>query len=104
MALPVVRVSILRVAPDKFDMFVGLMNEAEAVLTPGIRAMPGFQGFSAGADAATSSLINISHWDSVEHAKQLDHYEPMLALGRRYVELGAEFVRPVMNYAGLWQM
>ena len=104
MALPVVRVSIFRVAPDKFDMFVRLMEEAETALGPGIRAMPGFQDFVSGADRETLSLVNVSYWDTVEHAKQLDHFQPMLELGRRYAELGAQFERPIMNYAPLWRL
>jgi hypothetical protein len=34
----------------------------------------------------------------------MDSFAPMLALGRRFAELGAVFERPIMNYATLWSL
>jgi hypothetical protein len=50
------------------------------------------------------SLNNVSFWTSVENAKQLDAYQPMLDLGREFVANGATFERPVMNYTTLWEL
>jgi len=101
---PVVRVSILRCPPDRFAEIRQLMEGAEPILRSGIEAMAGFLSFYAGADEATSSLTNVSFWASLEAAKQLDSFQPMLDLGKPFVEKGATFERPIMNYATLWQL
>ena len=101
---PVVRVSIIRCAPDKFAELRRMMIEVEKVLRPGIEAMRGFISFYAGADEATSSLTNVSLWVDLDSAKQLDHFQPMLDAGKQFVAKGAAFERPVMNYMTLWQL
>jgi hypothetical protein len=101
---PVVRVSILRCKPDRFLEFERMMNESAVLLLPGIRAMRGCRGYSAGSDQATSSLSNVSVWATLEDAKQMEHFQPMLDLGKRFLDAGATFERPIMNYGTLWQL
>lgn len=99
----VVRVSILRCDATKFAQLQKMMIDVEAALRPGIEALPGLIVFYAGADEATSSLINSSVWDNLEHARQLDTFQPMLDAGKLFVAAGASFERPIMHYAELWQ-
>ncbi|GLQ96156.1 hypothetical protein GCM10007863_05740 [Dyella mobilis] len=66
--------------------------------------MPGLLSFYFGADEETSSLTNVSLWTSLEAAKQLDTFKPMLDLGKPFIEKGATFERPIMNYATLWEL
>lgn len=101
---PIVRVSIIRCAPDKFAEIRQMMSEAEKVLRPGIEPMRGLLAFYAGADEATSSLTNVSVWTDLAAAKQVDTFQPMLDLGKEFVAKGATFERPIMNYATLWQL
>ena len=101
---PVVRVSILRCPAERFPEVRQLMEEAEPILRPGIEAMPGFLSFYAGADEETSSLTNVSFWTSVDAAKQLDSFQPMLDLVEPFKKLGSTFERPIMNYGTLWQL
>jgi hypothetical protein len=101
---PVVRVSIIRCAPEKFTEIQQMMIEAVSVLRPGIEAMPGLINFYAGADEATSSLTNVSIWKTLHDAKQLDTFQPMLDLGKTFTQNGATFERPIMNYLTLWQL
>jgi hypothetical protein len=101
---PVVRVSIIRCAPERFSELHRMMIEADSVLRPGIEAMPGLLAFYAGADEATSSLSNVSLWSTLVNAKQLDTFQPMLDLGKAFVAKGAMFERPMMNYSTLWQL
>lgn len=77
---------------------------ADAVLRPGIEAMPGLLAFYFGADEAAASLSNVSLWSSLEAAKQLDTFQPMLDLAQPFIAKGATFERPIMNYATLWQL
>ena len=101
---PVVRVSILRCAPDRFAELRQMAADADPILRPGIEAMPGLLAFYFGADEATSSLTNVSLWTSLEAAKQLDTFQPMLDLGKPFIAKGATFERPIMNYATLWEL
>ena len=103
MADLVVRVSILRCEADVFDELRAMMIEAENLLRPGIEVMPGLLAYYAGADEATHSLTNTSVWDTLEHAQQLNTYQPMLDSGKRFAAAGARFERPIMNYASLWK-
>lgn len=101
---PVVRVSIIRCAPDRFAEINQMMIEADTVLRPDIEAMRGLITFYAGADEATSSLMNVSLWTDLDAAKQLDRFQPMLDLGKAFVARGAVFERPIMNYETLWRL
>ena len=101
---PVVRVSILRCPPERFAELRQMAMEADRVLRPGIEAMVGLLSFYFGADEATSSLTNVSLWTSLEAAKQLDAFQPMLDLAKPFAAKGATFERPIMNYATLWRL
>ena len=100
----VVRVSILRCAPDRFSEMRQMMLNAEKVLRPGIESMRGLLAYYGGADEATSSLTNVSVWTDLAAAKQMDTFQPMLDLGKEFAPKGAAFERPIMNYATLWQL
>lgn|SRR5690348_15434319 len=104
MSEPVIRVSIIRCDATKFALLRRMMLDVEADLRPGIEAMPGLLAFYAGADEATLSLINTSVWDTLEHAKQLDTFQPMLDAGKQFVAAGAVFERPIMNHVSLWRI
>ncbi|MGH6681690.1 MAG: hypothetical protein ACREDL_22755, partial [Bradyrhizobium sp.] len=99
---PVVRVSILRCPKERFAELRQMAMEADPVLRPGIEAMPGLLAFYFGADEETSSLANVSLWTTLEAAKQLDTFQPMLDLGKPFAARGAIFERPIMNHATLW--
>ena len=97
--MPTVRVSVLRCHPQQFAEFKKMM-----ALEPGIRQMRGLIHFYAGEDEAVNSLTNVSVWRTLEDAKQLDTFQPMLDLGKEFVSKGATFERPIMNYASLWEI
>ena len=100
----VVRVSVLRCKPEAFAELSKMMLDAQKVLAADIRKLSGLIHFYAGADEAASSLSNVSIWRSLADAKQLDTLQPMLDLGKEFVAKGAVFERPIMNYAGLWEV
>ena len=102
--MPTVRVSVLRCQPQHFAELKKMMAESMAVLEPGIRRMRGLVRFYAGEDEAVSSLTNVSVWQTLEDAKQLDTFQPMVDLGKAFTAKGAIFERPVMNYASLWEI
>ena len=100
----VVRVSIIRCKGENFVELRDMIVSTQTRLAPGIGKMPGLLHFYVGADEATSSLTNVSVWSTLENAKQLDSFQPMLDLGREFVAKGATFERPIMNYTTLWEL
>ena len=74
------------------------------MLEPGIRQMRGLIHFYAGEDEAANSLTNVSVWRTLEDARQLDTFQPMLDLGKVFTTKGATFERPIVNYASLWEI
>jgi hypothetical protein len=102
--MPTVRVSVIRCHPQQFAELKKMMADSIAVLEPGIRRMRGLIHFYAGEDEAVNSLTNVSVWRTLEDAKQLDTFQPMLDLGKVFVSKGARFERPIMNYTSLWEI
>ena len=102
--MPIIRVSVIRSQPQRFVELKQMMAESIAVLEPGIRQMRGLIHFYAGEDDAVNSLVNVSLWRTLEDAKQLDTFQPMLDLGKAFVSKGATFERPIMNYALQWDI
>jgi hypothetical protein len=100
----VVRVSIIRCKEENFAGLRDMIISTQTRLAPGIAKMPGLLHFYVGADEATSSLTNVCLWSTLEIAKQLDSFQPMLDLGREFVAKGATFERPIMNYTTLWEL
>jgi hypothetical protein len=100
----VVRISILRCDRERFDEFRQRMRGAEETLAAGLEALKGCRAYFAGADEATSSFTNTSIWDSLEAARQMDTFGPMLELAHQFAEAGARFDRPIMNHTVLWQI
>jgi hypothetical protein len=74
------------------------------VLEPGIRHMRGLIHFYTGEDESAHSLTNVSVWRTLEDAKQLDTFPPMLDLGKVFTSKGATFERPIPNYVSQWEI
>jgi len=102
--MPTIRVSVIRCHPQQFAELKQMMADSIAVLEPGIRQMRGLIHFYAGEDEAVNSLTNVSVWRTLEDAKQLDTFRPMLDLGKVFVSKGATFERPIMNYTSQWEI
>lgn len=102
--MPIIRVSVIRCQQQRFADLKKMMAESIAVLEPGIRQMRGLIHFYAGEDEAVSSLVNVSVWRTLDDAKQLDRFQPMLDLGKVFVAKGAAFERPIMNYTSQWEI
>lgn len=102
-AKPVVRISISTCDATQIEKLRKMMLESEALLRPGIEEMVGFIDFYSGDDAENNTLTNISLWDTVAHAKQLDTFQPMLDAGKRFVAAGAIFYRPIINAPTMWR-
>jgi hypothetical protein len=102
--MTVVRVSRAVVDTRRFERAAAFIRDSQAVLAPAIRQMRGCLHYYAGADPVSNTLINVSVWQTMEDAKQMDALRVMQELAREGTALGIVFERPVCNYETSWEM
>jgi quinol monooxygenase YgiN len=100
--MSVVRISLARFDPSHYDAIREMLVEAQRSLTPAIKALKGNLAFYAGMDRENNAMQNVSVWESLADAKQLDTLPAMLALIPPFRAAGARFERPVTNHETLW--
>jgi hypothetical protein len=99
----VVRVSILNIPADRLVELQSEMTAAEAALS-GIKQLRGLKMYFVGVDADAGQFTNVSVWDTVDDAKQMSSFQPMLDLATRFAAVeGVSFVRPIANFSELWK-
>jgi hypothetical protein len=101
MPMPVVRVS-----KGKFDLSAlasaeRLLAQSEAALRPPLSALPGLLHYYVGIDRERGYVTNVSVWDSLEHAQQMNAVQAMLAQRPLLEAAGVEF-EPITNHETLW--
>jgi hypothetical protein len=99
---PVVRVSIGHFDPDDFGKVRDALKASQEKLVPGIRSMNGNRSYFVGINRENSAMINVSSWDSVNSAKEMDRFQPMLDLVRDFIAMGVRFERPILNFESVW--
>jgi hypothetical protein len=102
--LPIVRVSIGRFEPGQLDRVRKLIADSDAVLTPGIRQLAGNIAYYAGIDPVTHTVVNVSVWDSLEHARQMETFQPMREQAAAVAAAGVQLERPIHNFETLWML
>jgi hypothetical protein len=100
--------AVIRVSRGSFDPSrlaeVEAMNKSVSeYLIPAIRRLPGFIHFYAGV-SAEGSVVNISVWDSDEHASQLDHLTEMTVTARGDAEAAGVAFAAIVNYPIGWSI
>jgi quinol monooxygenase YgiN len=99
----IVRISKGSYPPSRHAEFTARMAEAGKTLIPAIQRLPGCLSYFAATDETSSTMVNVSVWDTLEHAQAMATLPEMAALPREFIALGAEFERPIVNYTSLWQ-
>jgi len=102
--MPIVRISKGRYPPEQHAAVTARLDASAKTLAPAILQLPGCISYYVGSDAASSTMINVSVWDTLEHASAMSTLAPMVALAQEFIELGVEFERPIVNYPVLWQL
>ena len=100
---------IVRISKGKYPLahhseVTQRLEESAKTLVPAIRQLPGCVSYFVGSEASSATMVNVSVWDTLEHANAMSSLAPMLALAKEFIELGVEFERPIINYPVLWQM
>jgi hypothetical protein len=100
----VVRISKGRYASERHAEVTARLQASAASLLPAIGRMPGCLHYFACTDASTCTMINVSVWDTPEHAQAMGSLPEMAALAGEFIAMGVEFDRPIANYPVLWQL
>jgi hypothetical protein len=100
----IVRISKGRYPVEIHAEVTARLDQAGKVLIPAIRRLPGCLGYYAATDELSSTMVNVSMWDTLEHAQAMATLSEMVALAQDFTALGLEFERPIANYSVLWQL
>ncbi len=100
---PVVRVSRGRFAAERCDEIINLIDKSAGSLVPAIKELSGLLYYHAAVDPATSTVVNVSIWESVDTAKQMDSLAAMLAQRPILEAAGVQFDK-IANYEPLWKI
>jgi hypothetical protein len=103
MSEPVVRISQGFFESPLFESVTAKLREGNATLEPALKALRGLLHYYVSVDATSNSMINVSVWESLAAAKQMDTLREMLAQRDVFVSLGVKF-QPIRNYSGLWSI
>jgi hypothetical protein len=103
MTEPIVRVSQGFFEPQILDSVIAHLREGRSTLEPALRTLHGLLHYYVSLDAVSSSMVNISVWETLADAKQMETLPEMLAQRDVFVGLGVKF-QPIRNYSGLWSI
>src|SRR5437868_10207615 len=97
----VVRVSRAGHDPSRFLEVDAASRKTSEYIIPALRRLPGLLHFYAGV-SPKGSIVQVSIWDTDEHAAQLDHLKEMVVDGRRDMEAAGVTFTPIFNYPIDW--
>jgi len=99
--MPVVRISKSKFPDDKVADFERMLRDAEATLREPLEALHGLVHYYVGLDRELGYITNVSVWETLEDAHQMDSLQPMLALRPSFESAGATF-EPITNHETVW--
>jgi hypothetical protein len=97
---------VVRISKGKFDVAnvtaaERQLAESERVLRDSLTQLSGLLHYYVGIDRVNGYLTNVSVWDSVEHAHQMDTLAVMLAQRPLLEAAGVQF-EAITNHETLW--
>jgi hypothetical protein len=98
--------AVVRVSPGTFDpaRFAEVQEMTIATgryLIPAIKELPGLINFFTGV-SPQGSVVQISVWESDEHARQMDRLKEMIVDARSEAEKAGMTFIPIVNYPIEW--
>lgn len=100
-AAAVVRVSRATFDPSRFVEVDAMNKKTSEYLIPAIERLPGLIHFYAGV-SPEGSIVQVSIWDTDEHATQLDHLREMTVDARAEAEAVGVAFTPIVHYPVGW--
>ena len=102
--MTVVRISRGSFQPEAYETVKERLTQSQASRIPAIRELNGLLHYYAGIDTISNTMLNVSVWQSLADAKQMETLAPMLALAKEFIDLGVTFERPIINYDTVWEI
>lgn len=99
--MPVVRISKGTFAADAQADAERLLKESDAALRAPLESLDGLLHYYVGIDRERGQLTNVSVWDTLEDARQMDTLKEMLAQRPILTGIGVEF-EEITNHETLW--
>lgn len=99
-----VRISKGSYSPELHANVSARLNGSSESLVPAIKQLPGCQSYFVGSDSASNTMVNVSVWDTLEHAQAMSSLPEMTALGKEFERMGVNFERPIINYEAMWEI
>jgi hypothetical protein len=101
-ATAVVRVARGTFDPSRFAEVDAVNTKTSEYLIPAIKRLPGLIHWYAGV-SPEGSIVNVSVWDSDEHAAQMDRLKEMAVDARgEMAAIGGLTFNPIVNYPISW--
>jgi hypothetical protein len=100
-ATAVVRVSRGSFDPSRFAEVDAVNKKVSGYLVPAIQRLPGLIHWYAGV-SPEGSIVNVSVWDSDEHAAQMGGLTEMTVDARGEMEAAGVAFIPIVNYPINW--
>ena len=97
----VVRVARGSFDPSRFAQVDALNKKDSEYLVPAIRQLPGLIHWYAGV-SPEGSIVNVSVWDSGEHAAQMDRLKEMTVDARGEMQAVGVTFNPTVVYPVNW--
>jgi hypothetical protein len=102
--MSVIRISLGRFDAGQYDAIRQKLIESQAVLEPAVGALNGNLSLHAGIDREYGVMSNVSFWESLADARQLDTLQAMLDQAHSFMTAGVRFERPITNHETLWRL
>ena len=97
----VVRISRANFDPSRFAEVDATSKKISEYIIPAVRQLSGLIHFYSGV-SPKGSMVQVSVWDTDEHAAQLDGLKEMVVDGRRDMEAAGVTFTPIVNYPIDW--
>jgi hypothetical protein len=99
----VVRISKGGFQAEKYPEVRRLIEESAQALVPALKRLRGLIYYHAGVDQETSTVVNVSVWEDLKAARQMESLAEMLAQRPILEAAGVQFER-IANYEPLWNI
>ncbi|TIR24229.1 MAG: hypothetical protein E5X34_12075 [Mesorhizobium sp.] len=97
----VIRISRASFDPARFAQVDAASKKTAQYIIPAVRRLPGLLHFYSGV-SPKGEMVQVSVWDTDEHAAQLNTLKEMVVDGRRDMEAVGVTFTPIFHYPIDW--
>ncbi len=102
-ATAVVRVAHGSFDPSRFAEIDAMITRQAEYVVPAIKRLPGLIHWHTGV-SPEGSIVNVSVWDSEDHAAQMNRLTEMTVTARGQTEAAGGTFIPIVNYPINWDI